>query len=91
MLLHCTEVLHINLPMTVCLLVNDISHLGSVSSNCNPCNIKDYDKNSSDPRLVLENQKFKNNHRLVVRDLNINFKSNKFDNLILIIQDKIDI
>ena len=33
-------------------IVNDISNLGSVSSNWNFCNLKDYDKNSSDQRLV---------------------------------------
>ena len=59
----------------------DISNLGSVSSNWNSRNVKDYDKNSSDPRLVLENLKLKNNHRLVIGNLNINSISNKFDNL----------
>ena len=34
---------------------------------------------------------FKNNHRLVIRNLNINSISNKFDNLKLIIQDKTDV
>ena len=72
-------------------IVSDISNLGSVSSNWNSRNIKDYDKNSSDPRLVLENLKLKNNHRLVIGNLNINSTSNKFDNLKLIIQGKIDI
>ena len=71
--------------------VSDISNLGSVSSNWNSRNVKDYDKNSSDPRLVLENLKLKNNHRLVIGNLNINSTSNKFDNLKLIIQGKIDI
>ena len=42
-------------------IVSDISNLGSVSSNWNSRNVKDYDKNSSDPRLVLENLKLKNN------------------------------
>ena len=54
-------------------------------------NVKDYDKNSSDPRVVLENIKLKSNHRLVIENLNINSVSNKFDNLKLIIQGKIDI
>ena len=72
-------------------IVSDISNLGSVSSNWNSRNVKDYDKNSSDPRLVLENLKLKNNHRLVIGNLNINSTSNKFDNLKLIIQGKIDI
>ena len=47
-------------------IVTDISNLGSASSNWNSRNVKDYDKNSSDPRLVLENLKLKNNHRLVI-------------------------
>ena len=47
-------------------IVSDISNLGSASSNWNSRNVKDYDKNSSDPRLVLENLKLKNNHRLVI-------------------------
>ena len=72
-------------------IVSDISNLGSVSSNWNSRNVKDYDKNSSDPRLVLENLKLKNNHRLVIGNLNINSISNKFDNLKLITQGKIDI
>ena len=38
--------------------------VGSVSSNWNSCKVKDYDKNSSNPKLVLENLKLKNNHRL---------------------------
>ena len=42
-------------------------------------------------RLVLENLKLKNNHRLVIGNLNINSISNKFDNLKLIIQGEIDI
>ena len=71
-------------------LVGDI-HLGSVSSNWNSHNIKGYDKNSSDPRLVLENLKLKNNHRLVIGNLNTNSISDKFDNLKLIILGKIDI
>ena len=72
-------------------IVSDISHLGSASSNWDSRNVKDYDKNSSDPRLVLENLKLKNNHRLVIGNLNINSTSNKFDNLKLITQGKIDI
>ena len=72
-------------------IVSDISNLGSVSLNWNSHNVKDYDKNSSDPRLVLENLKLKNNYRLVIGNLNINSISNKFDNLKLIIQGKIDI
>ena len=72
-------------------IVSGISNIGSVSSNWNPRNVKDYDKNSSDPRLVLGNLKLKNNHRLVIGNLNINFIANKFDNLKLIIQGKTDI
>ena len=70
-------------------IVSDISNLGSVSSNWN--SRKDYDKNSSDPRLVLENLKLKNNQRLYIGNPNINSISKKFDNLKLIIQGKIDI
>ena len=70
--------------------------LGSVFSNWNSHNVKDYDKNFSDPRLILENLKLKNNHRLFLSfreesQININSISNKFDNLKLIIQGKIDI
>ena len=39
--------------------VSDISNLGSVSSNWNSRNVKDYDKNSSDPRSALENLSLK--------------------------------
>ena len=45
---------------------NYISNLGSASSNWNSRNGKDYDKNSSDLRLVLKNLKLKNNQRLVL-------------------------
>ena len=72
-------------------IVIDISNFGSVSSNWNSQNVKDSNKTSSDPRLVLENLKLKNNQRLVIRNLNINSISNKFDNLKLIIQGTIDI
>ena len=72
-------------------IVSDISNLGSSSSNWNSRKVKDYDKNSSDPRLVLENLKLKNNHRLVTGNLNINSISYKSDNLKLITQGKIDI
>ena len=71
--------------------VSDISNLCSVSSNWNSRNVKDYDKNSSDTRLVFENLKLKNNHRLVIGNLNINSISNKYHNLKVIIQGKIDI
>ena len=72
-------------------IVSDISNLGFVSWNWNFRNVEDYDKNSSHPRLVLENLTLKNNHRLVIGNLNINSISKKFDNLKLIIQSKIDI
>ena len=72
-------------------IVIDISNLGSVSSNWNSRNIKDYYKNYSDPRLVLENLKLKNNQRLFIGNPDINSIFNKFDNLKLIIQGKIDI
>ena len=66
-------------------IFSDISNLSPVSSNWNSRNVKDYDKNSSDPRLVLQNLKLKNNNRLVIGNLNINSISDKFDNLKLII------
>ena len=44
-------------------IVSGISNLGSVSSNWNSRNVKDYDKNYSDPRFVLENLKSKNNYK----------------------------
>ena len=72
-------------------IVSDISNLGSASSNWNSRNVKDYDKNPSDPRLVLENLKLKNNHGLVIGNVSINSISNKFDNIKLITKDKIDI
>ena len=72
-------------------IASDISNLGSVSSNWNSCNVKDYGKNSSDLRLVLENLTLKNNHRLVTGNLNTNSISNKFDNLKFIMQGTIDI
>ena len=74
-------------------IVSDISNLGSASSNWNSRNVKDYDKNSSDSRLVLENLKLKNNHRLVIGNLNFNSISSKFDNknVKLIKQGNIDI
>ena len=67
-------------------IVSDISNLGSVSSNWNSRNFKDYDKYSSDPRLVMENLKLKNNHRLVIGSLSINSICNEFGNLKLIMQ-----
>ena len=60
-------------------IVSDISNLGSVSSNWNSRNVKDYDKNASDPRLILGNH-WKSQYSI----------SNKFDNLKLLIQGKID-
>ena len=69
---------------------SDISNLGSVSSNWNCRTVKDYDENSSDPKLVLENLRLKSNHRLLIGNLNINSISNKFDKLQLIIQGKGD-
>ena len=72
-------------------IVSDISNLGSASSNWNSCNVKDYDKNSSDRRLVLVNLMLKNNHRLVIGNLNIKSIPNKFNNLKLITQENIDI
>ena len=44
-------------------IVRNISNLGSAPSSWNSHNVKEYDdKNSSDPKLVLENLKLKNNH-----------------------------
>ena len=62
-------------------IVADISNLGSVSSNWNSHKVEDYDKTSSDRRLVLKNLKLKNNNRFVNGNLNINSIPNKFDNL----------
>ena len=62
-------------------IVSDISNLGSASLNWSSRNVKDYDKNSSDEILVLENLKLKNNHILVNGNLNINSISNKYDSL----------
>ena len=71
-------------------LVSDINNVGSVSSNWNSWNVKDYDKSSSDQKLVLDNLKFKSYSRFVIRNPNINSISNIFDNLKLIIQGKAD-
>ena len=57
-------------------MVSDISNLGYVSSNLSFWNVEDYDKYSSDPKLVLKNLKIKKNHRLVIGNLNINSISN---------------
>ena len=57
-------------------IVSDISNLGSVSTNWNSRNVKDYDKSSPDHILVLEDLKLKNNHRLVIGNLNTNSISN---------------
>ena len=62
-------------------IVSNISNLGSASLNWSSRNVKDYDKNSSDEILVLENLKLKNNHILVNGNLNINSISNKYDSL----------
>ena len=59
-------------------IVSDISNLGSASSNWNSHNVKDYDKKYSDLKLVLENLKIKNNHWLVIGNLNINSISGQF-------------
>ena len=63
-------------------IVIGISNIGSVFLNWISRYVKDYYKNSSDSRLVLENLKPQNNHRLVTGNLNINSIS---DNLKLII------
>ena len=68
-----------------------ITYLGSLCSNWNSRNVKDYNKDSSDPIIVLENLKLKNNRGLVNLYLYINSISNKFDNLKLIIHDKTEI
>ena len=63
-------------------IVGDISNLGSVSSNWNSRNVKDNDKNSFDPRLVLESLSLK-----IITDWSLEISiliptvSNKFDNL----------
>ena len=72
-------------------IASDICNLGSVSSNWNSRNVKDYDKNSFDPRLVLENLKLKKKSQIGHWKSQYYLISNKFDNLKLIIQGKIDI
>ena len=72
-------------------MVSDNSNLGCVSSNLSFCNVKDYDKYSSNPKLVLKNLTIKKNYRLVVGNVNINSISNKFANLNVIIQGKNDV
>ena len=72
------------------IVVSDISKFCFVSSSWNSLNVKDCDRIYSDPRLVLGNLNLKNNHRLVIKNLNINFMSKKFGNLELIMQGKID-
>ena len=57
-------------------MVSDISNLDYVSSNLSFWNVKDYDKYSSDPKLVLKNLKIKKNHRLVIGNLSISSISN---------------
>ena len=70
-------------------IVGDISNLGFVSSNGNSRNVKDNDKNSFNPRFVLENPSLK-----VITDWSLEISiliptiSNKFGNLKLIIQGK---
>ena len=63
-------------------IANDISNFGSALSDWNCHNVKDYGKNSSNPRLdlVFENLKLKNNRWLVIGNLNINSISDKFEN-----------
>ena len=56
-------------------MINDIGNIGSACSNFNSC--QDYGKYSSEPKLVLTILKIKNNHSLVIGNLNINSISNK--------------
>ena len=56
-----------------------------------PVTLKIIWQNLSDPKLVLENLKLSSNHRLFIENLRFNSIPNKFDNLKLIIQGKIDI
>ena len=72
-------------------MVSDNSNLGCASSNLSFCSVKDYDKYSSNPKLVLKNLMVKKNYRLVVGNVNINSISNKFANLNVIIQGKDDV
>ena len=72
-------------------MVSDISNLGSVPSSLSSRDVKDYEKYSFDLNLVSKNLMIKNNHRLVIGNLNINSISNKFENLKVIIQGKIDV
>ena len=61
------------------------------SSNLKSGHVKDYDKYSSDQKLVFGKSKIKSNNSLVIGSLNINSISKKFDNLKLIIQAKVDV
>ena len=57
-------------------MVSDISNHGSVSSvssDLNSSDVKDYDRYSTVPKLALK--KSKDNHRLVIENLNNNFIS----------------
>ena len=46
---------------------NDISNLRFVSSNLNSNRVKDYDNNSSNPKLFLKNKGVKNNYRFALK------------------------
>lgn len=61
-------------------MFSSINNLGFVASNLNCSNVKDYDKNTSNPKLVLETLNIKYNDKLIIANLNIDSISNKFNN-----------
>lgn len=72
-------------------MFSSINNLGFVASNLNCSNVKDYDKNTSNPKLVLETLNIKYNDKLIIANLNIDSISNKFNNSKQIAQRKADV
>ena len=72
-------------------MFSSINNLGFVASNLNCSNVKDYDKNTSNPKLVLETLNIKYNDKLIIANLNIDSILNKFNNSKQIAQRKADV
>ena len=72
-------------------MFSSINNLGFVASNLNCSNVKDYDKNTSNPKLVLETLNIKYNDKLIIANLHIDSISNKFNNSKQIAQRKADV
>ena len=72
-------------------MFSSINNLGFVASNLNCSNVKDYDKNTSNPKLVLETLNIKYNDKLIIANLNIDSISNKFNISKQIAQRKADV